>query len=501
MFQIPATGPLAFRSKHDWDYSTYEKSYKCHIDNVDKLLRGKMLGGSSSLNYMYYVRGNPHDYNEWAAIANDDTWNYTNVLPYFIKSERMENVVIANSSTGVFHGTDGLQGVTYSNFSITENYMKSFEEMGYKKMLDNNGYDTLGYSQAQMNIANGIRQSTANAFLTPAKNRSNLKVLRGYLATKINFQNYTAESVDIVEAEEDGIKITVYANKEIIVSAGAINSPQLLMLSGIGPAEHLQSLEIPVVADLPVGQNFHDHKFVLVLYAMRESSKLTSLLDLTPGMYPLSSIIGYVALNQSQTYPDYQTTSSIMTSEISLLYCSVGFLFNDDICESFYRKSIGQDVFFTLHTPLHPKSRGRILLKSTDPKEYPDIYTVPYSDETDLDDEVKFLKEFSQLINTTYFRSVGAEFLPLEQCEDLGVGSDEYWTCHARCLVNTMYHYVGTCAMSTVVDSRLRVQGVQRLRVVDSSVIPKIPSGNTNAPTVMIAEKAADMIKEDNAPV
>lgn len=495
IFQFPSTARYIPRSRLDWNYVSkiHDSSAQCHRGQSYQVVRGKMLGGTSSANGMMYVRGNPKDFEAWAEAANDSTWNWDHVLPFFIKSERLQDCKVLNSSNKYFHGSDGYLGVTRPTNDNVPEYLAAFEEVGHSNTLDINGENTLGYTQPMYTIADGLRQSTAYAFLTPIKNRPNLYVLKNTIATKIIFDQNRAIGIDVIT--ENNIKKYFRATKEVIVSAGAINSPQLLMLSGIGPKDLLGHFEIEVISDLPVGQNLQDHKVVVLTVNLQKDA------DAPPvaSEYPSAVFIGLAAVNKTQLRPDYQTISFIIPQDSvdSLRVCVFYLGIEEEICQRIYDATKGTTLSTSI-IHLHPQARGQITLKSTNPTE-PPLIDLNFSDITDLKHLVKYIEDFTLVLNSSYFRNAKAKLVTpvLPICDGLELGSREYWLCYARCMIVSGYHYVGTCAIGSVVDARLRVRGVHGLRVADASVMPTLTSGNTNAPTIMIGEKASDFIKQE----
>ncbi|KAL4702350.1 hypothetical protein ACJJTC_016416 [Scirpophaga incertulas] len=495
---LPGLFPYTSRSHMDWNYTTERNPnfYACQTNNRIDLTRGKVLGGTSDLNYMLYVRGSPHDYNRWARLVNDSSWRYDNILKYFMKSERMVTQSVLNSPSGVNHGKDGPMGVTKLEFAETLNYLNAFKELGYPIVDDYNGNTTvMGFSQAQVNAADGLRQGTANSFLSPIKDRTNLFVLKNTMVTKININNKIAQGVTVVTNSQN--TMTFKANLEVIVSAGAINSPQLLMLSGVGPANHLNSLNISVIADLPVGVNVQDHFPVIGFIKLDPEDPSPPPSD--PTQYPVAAINGFVALNASQDHPDYQLQGLRLGARGALATCLTVSL-NATHCQHMYDRFQGHKILQFVHMSFKADGRGLITLRDKNPLSSPKVQLRPLQTvDQDAQQEVKFIQDFVRVLNTTYFRSVGAELLELPSCLSFGIWTDAYWNCYIKCMYSTLYHISGSVPMGRAVDSRLRVIGVQKLRVADASIMPIITSGNTNAPTMMIAEKAADMIKQDNA--
>ncbi|XP_063533813.1 ecdysone oxidase-like [Cydia strobilella] len=490
-------------TSQDWNYTEqYDKNRDIYQSNHTlPLTQGRMLGGGSSANYMFYVRGNFHDYNSWAHAVGDPTWDYEHVLPYFKKSEHMDDPGILSSKYRRFHGTSGYLHVTKQPHQEASEYLNMFHELGYKILLDVNGNEQLGYGEPSFTIAEGVRQSTAYSFLRPVKDRQNLHVLKHTLVTKILFDKFK-NAIGVEALTEDGKLIKIIVEKEVIVTAGGFNSPKLLMLSGIGPKEHLGSLGIKVTSDLPVGQNLQDHPAALVAYKFKKAS--APLQPQNYGMLPAVTMAGYVALNKSQMYPDYQSICFHIPNDSSaaITLCSFNFALDYNTCQAIYEAGKGREVLLCVQNLLNPKSRGKIELRSTDPTDQPLIFLRTYTEEEDLEKMEKAFKKLDEIRSSKYFKAVAGEIVDhrLPRCKGMVFGTREYWRCHVLSTKMTMYHYSGACGMGRgrVVDPRLRVYGVNRLRVADSSTMHSVPSGNINAPVIMIAEKAADMIKKDN---
>ncbi|XP_039754384.1 glucose dehydrogenase [FAD, quinone]-like [Pararge aegeria] len=488
-------------TKYDWNFTSENDNYtsQSHSIKALNLTSGRVLGGGSSLNYLMYVRGCAGDYDSWARAVRDDSWSYRNILAYFIKSERLEDPDILSSPDCVFHGTDGFLGVTRENRKETYTYLDAFKEAGHDIVFDVNGRKSIGYTLPLLTVANGIRQTTAYTNLGVNKDRENLHILKNTLVSKILFdENNNAIGVTAITA--DNRKLTLLANKEVIISAGALNTPKLLMLSGIGPKEHLESMKIKVRSDLPVGMNLQDHVNIIVSIKMEASSAPP--VPQNPNQFPIPFVVGYVAINKSRSCAEYQVFNFITPndSESPSDLCEFNYGYEQSICRHILEAGKGRNTLFVNLNHLHPKSRGRVTLRSNNPQDSPIVNLGTLSDDRDLDDLADYLYDYVQVVNTTYFRNVNAEIVDLNipRCKGLQFASRPYWRCYALYMTTTMFHYAGTSAMGSVVDGRLRVLRVQRLRVADNSVMPTLISGNTNAAALMIGEKASDMIKRDH---
>ncbi|MGE0129925.1 MAG: GMC family oxidoreductase [Blastocatellales bacterium] len=477
--QIPAAFPKLFKTECDWAYETEELEHM----NRRRMYwpRGKALGGSSSINAMVYSRANRGDHDNWRELGIEG-WSYDEILPYYKKSEH--NSRFSNG----YHGRGGELSVTdlRSVNLLTRRFISAAREAGIHYNEDLNGDTQEGVGFLQVTQKKGKRHSAADAFLKPVLLRSNLTVKTGAHVTRLLFDNGKAAGVEYVR---DGETEQARADCEVILSGGAINSPQTLMLSGVGPADDLRALDIPVVADLPgVGQNLQDHLLIGVEYECREPVGLHNADTITNILKFLLFKKGPLTSNVAEAAAFVKTDSSQLTPNIELVFAPVFYMDNGFKNPDLHGFSVGVAL-------QKPKSRGYIKLKSSDPLATPAIQPNYLASEADLSVCVEGVKLARRILRARQFdRFRGKEWWP----GDVAVLDDDIAE-HVRQTAETIYHPVGTCKMGNdemaVVDDRLRVRGVEGLRVVDASVIPVQITGHTNAPTMAIAEKAADLIK------
>ncbi|XP_038214634.1 glucose dehydrogenase [FAD, quinone]-like [Zerene cesonia] len=489
-----------------WPYTCTDDEYSSQEQKSKSIyyIQGKMLGGSSGINFMYYVRGNEKDFEEWVDLGNEG-WDFENVTEYYIKSENFTVEDILNSESGSIHGTKGYLGITkYLWKEDTEEYLNAFKENGQKILDDLNGYDQVGYSQPQFTINKELRQSSAVAYISPIADRPNLYILRNTEAKKIIISDNVAVGVEVTN--ENGT-YQINAKKEVILSAGTIKSPQILMLSGVGPKDQLEGSGITTILDSPqVGANLHDHPLVPIFFKGTEIS-LLYLSDLNVlgnlNEFPEPCIMGRVAIDKNQTYPDYQVTAFPFPSGslFGTIMCTEVFTWNDNICTKAAEAS-RHNMFFALVALMRPDSKGSVRLNATDPEGTPEVRTGYFTNSSDITKFTDSVIDYISVLNSTFFKSASYEVadLGVEQCNKETFGTRSYWECFVLNMSGTHYHPVGTCAMGPegVVDETLKVRGIDRLRVVDASVMPSIVRGNTYATVVMIAEKASDMIKNSH---
>lgn len=510
---VPSFPPVLQRSSIDWRYLTQPSPHSCLARDNGRCnwARGKVMGGSSTINYMIYIRGHPRDFDEWQQQGNRG-WSYTNVLPYFIKSEDNRNL---EKVEAYYHGTGGYQTVEYFPYQDenTIAIIKAYEELGLE-FIDQNAEKMIGTMLLQHTTRDGERLSTNGAFIRPIRNkRANLIVQPNSHVTRVLIDPKTKTAFG-VEYFHKGRLVQAIAKKEVILSAGAINSPVLLMLSGVGPAHHLEENNIHVIKDLAVGFNLQDHTTIdgVVFQLSNHTATTVSSEELKNNIYdykethrgPLSSTGPLQANAFIQT--KYEREHGRPDIQISMDATNVANFFTDPILTyntavmplSFYSGLMARPIL------LGPESRGRVLLNSSDPTfGAPVIHANTFSQEIDLLRIVEGVKQSLNLERTHTFRHLGIELvrIPLPACDHLHFGSDEYWACVAMAYTTTIFHPVGTCKMgpkhdeSAVVDSELRVHGIKNLRVIDASIMPKIVRGNTNAAVIMIGERGSDFVK------
>ncbi|CAK1542548.1 unnamed protein product [Leptosia nina] len=505
----------------------YDWNYKGHLDpgiglshpgGFLRIVRGKMLGGTSSINYEIYSRGVPEDYDRWNVVAPG--WSWKSVLPYFKKLEGMrDSSVFKDSKNAELHSSRGPVAVSRSlhkEFEKTDNIMlKSFQEIGVKTVLENNGPENYGISRPHFTFYNGRRSSTAEAYLKPAQYRENFYLTKYARAIKVHIDPHTLRAYGVRVMLGKKMIINVYAKNEIILAAGSIDTPKLLLLSGVGPKETLKKFNITIEADLPVGKNLQDHAGFPITFAGQTNYDISNSFSLPPiETYPTPLQNGFITVDSAvfhefrkygDSRPQLQVVNShkgaVASIDTGLGSCNIIENYDDEYCLSLSKSNLFREIYSISMLLLHPLSKGEVTIRSTNPIDKPLIKMGYLRHPYDILVAKEGIKFLTNLVNTTYYRQVGGEIVKVKVkgCENLTWGSDAYWECYVVNIIGTFMHPVGTCRMGQegVVDERLRVHGIYGLRIVDASIMPEIISGNPNIPVMMIGEKAADIIKED----
>ncbi|MGS2720366.1 GMC family oxidoreductase [Paraglaciecola aestuariivivens] len=490
LIHIPFGLSVLARIKHlNWHYYTSEQSQL----NNRKLYwpRGKVLGGSSSINAMCYIRGVPADYNNWHQ-SGAQGWQWSKVLPYFKKSEKFQ------AGASELHSDQGLLQVSELRHHnpLSNDFVKAAEVLGLNQVQDFNSLEREGLGFYQVTQTSGQRCSSAKAYLKPAMLRNNLTVITEALVEKILVSEGRATGVQVKLA---GKSTQLSAGKEVILSAGAINSPQLLMLSGIGPAEHLQLKQIKVKRDLPgVGQNLQDHLDVIVQHKCKKPASYAVSLRKLPAY--IQAAFKYAFNRQGLFTSNIAEAGGFDKSQYSTELADLQYHFLPALLEDHGRTTVF-GFGFGLHVcALYPKSRGHIQLNSNRPDDPPVIDPNYLSHKEDIKVLLAGLKRARKLLAAASL----SHYQSWEVSPGKSLQSDEQLINFIKAQAQSIYHPVGTCKMgkadeaTSVVDAELKVLGIKGLRVADASVMPTIVGGNTNAPTIMIAERCADFIKHDH---
>ena len=489
LIRMPAGvgGLLKQKGAYNWGFWTVPQA---HMDNRRLYWpRGKGWGGSSSINGMLYVRGHASDYDQWRQMGLKG-WSYEDVLPYFKKSETH------TGGESEFHGGSGPLNVSDSPMEdeLYGAFIEAGKQAGYPYTPDFNGAQQEGVGPYQRTIHDGERWSTSFAFLRPALGRPNLTVISTGKVTKVLIEKGRAVGVEYAR-KQGGMAETVRADAEVIVCGGAVQSPQILQLSGIGKADDLRAMGIEVKADSPdVGANLQDHLDVTIVHAC--TKKITGY-SKQAGIKKLGVGLNYIFRKQGPGRDNFLQAGGFLSTREGLIAPDIQLHFVNAAMLDHANTDLGEDGF-TIHAcQLRPESKGRIGLMSADPFDDPLIDPNYLASETDrrvMRDAAKMTMDIAQQQAFDAYR--GRAVLPEKAPQ-----SDAEWDAFIRAKGETIYHPVGTVRMGSddaaPLDDELRVRGIDRLRVVDASSMPTLVGGNTNAPTIMVAEKAADLIKGD----
>jgi choline dehydrogenase len=481
-------GKLFTNPKVNWLYSSEPEP---ELDNRRIIQpRGKVLGGSSSINGLLYIRGQAEDFDHWRQLGNAG-WSFADVLPYFRRAEDQER------GADDLHGAGGPLAVSdvCEPHPLCEAFIAASQQAGFPRNDDFNGPTQEGAGYFQLTARNGRRWSTAVGYLRPARGRANLVVVPNAPANRILLSGQRAVGVEYRQGERTR---TAYANGEVILAAGAFNSPQLMQLSGLGPAALLKSFGIEVRVDMPgVGADLQDHLQARMQYQCTEPITMNDVINswrhrLGAGLRYVMSRKGLLAIGAGYAGGFFRTNSAVATPDVQVHFI----IFSADASGARLHPFPG---FIASVCQLRPESRGFVRIRSADPREPPAIQPRYLSSAHDRDTLLAGLKLLRRIMGQPAMqRYIAAERAPGPRCT-----SDADLLAFARASGSTVFHPTSTCRMGSdptaVVDERLRVRGIERLRVVDGSIMPTVVSGNTNAAIVMIAEKGADLILADAA--
>lgn len=485
IIQMPSAFSMPMNTKKfNWHYETEPEP---HLDGRRlHCPRGKVLGGSSSINGLVYIRGHAYDFDEWESLGAKN-WGYRNCLPYFRKAESYK-----------FGGDDyrGSEGpLSTNNGNNMQNplygaWVEAGAQAGYIKTDDTNGYMQEGFGAMHMTVKNGVRWSTANAYLRPAMTRPNLTVVTNAMTRKLVL---AGKRVVGVEYEQGGEIHTVRCTREVLISSGPIGSPHLLQRSGIGPAEVLRKAGIEVKHDLPgVGENLQDHAEIYIQFQCKEPVSLNSKMGLFSkaliGLRWLLFKDGLGASNHFEAGGFIRSDKGLRWPDIQFHFLPAAMRYDGD-------KPFKGHGFMVLTGPNKPKSRGYVRVRSADPYEHPEIRFNYLEREEDREGFRRCVRLTREIIGQPAMDSFRGE----ELAPGPNVNTDEEIDAFVRANMESTMHPCGSCRMGedplAVVDSELRVHGLQGVRVIDSSVFPTEPNGNLNAPTIMLAERAADLVR------
>ncbi|CAI1572854.1 Choline dehydrogenase [Serratia quinivorans] len=485
IIQMPSAFSIPMNTKkYNWHYQTAAEP---HLDNRKlHCPRGKVLGGSSSINGLVYIRGHACDFDQWESLGAKG-WGYRNCLPYF---KRAENYKFGGDD---YRGSEGPLSTNNGNNMVNPLYgawIDSGAQAGYIRTDDCNGHMQEGFGAMHMTVKNGVRWSTANAYLRPAMQRPNLTVITQAMTRQILLEGKRAIGVTY---DQNGVTHTVHCKHEVLVSSGPIGSPHLLQRSGIGPAAVLREAGIPVKHDLPgVGENLQDHSEIYIQYACKEPVSLNSKM----GWFSKALIgLRWLLFKDGLGASNHFEAGGFIRSEVGLRWPDIQFHFLPAAMRYDGDKPFKGDGFMVLTGPNKPKSRGYVRARSADPYSHPEIQFNYLQSEEDREGFRRCVRLTREIINQPAMdRFRGVELAPGPD-----VTTDEEIDAFVRANMESTMHPCGSCRMGedamAVVDSTLKVHGLHGLRVIDSSVFPTEPNGNLNAPTIMLAERASDLVR------